>query len=121
MATLVAVLPYAGTPAGLLVWVVAAGLLVFVAERAVDVVLSLQWTIVGRRMVYGLAGDLFARAQRRSLTAHATHPVGDSMGRIAVRRLVGAHHRRHAGHRPRPRADRHAGDGGGDAAARSPA
>ena len=77
-------LPYAGTPSGLLVWVVAAGLLVYVLNAAVDTVLALQWTIVGRRMVYGLAGDLFARAQRRSLTAHATHPVGDSIGRITV-------------------------------------
>ena len=76
--------PTPAPPSGLLVWVVAAGLLVYVLNAAVDIVLSLQWTIVGRRMVYGLARDLFARAQRRSLTAHATHPVGDSIGRIAV-------------------------------------
>jgi len=77
-------LPWAGTPGGLLGWVVLVGLLLFVVNSAVEVVLSLQWTRVGRRMVYQLARDLFARVQRRSLRAHTRHPVGDSMGRIAV-------------------------------------
>ncbi len=53
-------------------------------NSAVEVVISLQWTRVGRRMVYDSQRDLFARLQRRSLRAHATQSVGDSMGRIAV-------------------------------------
>ena len=53
-------------------------------NSAVDFLLSMEWTRVGRRMVYDLAGDLFARAQRRSLPAHAAQSVGDTMGRIAV-------------------------------------
>jgi len=78
----VTALPWADTPAGLLAWVVGAGLLIFVINSAVEVVLSWQWTIVGRRMVYDLAHDLFARVQRRSLRTHASHSVGDSMSRI---------------------------------------
>ncbi len=76
--------PGADTAEGLLAWVVLAGLAIFLLNTAAEFVLSLQWTRLGRRMVYDLAGDLFARIQRRSLRAHTLHPVGDSMGRIAV-------------------------------------
>ena len=79
---IVAVLPSAESTTGLLGWVVAAGLLIFAINSAVDVVLSMQWTTVGRRMVYDLARDLFARVQRRSLRTHAAHSIGDSMSRI---------------------------------------
>lgn len=82
LAAVVAALPYAGTPAGLLGYVVAAGLLIFALNSAVDVVLSMQWTSVGRRMVYDVARDMFARVQRRSLKSHAAHSIGDSMSRI---------------------------------------
>ena len=82
--TVVSWLPGASTTQGLLGWVVAAGVLIFVINSAVEVVLAMEWTRVGRRMVYDLAGDLFARAQRRSLPAHASQSVGDAMGRIAV-------------------------------------
>jgi ATP-binding cassette, subfamily B, bacterial len=77
-------LPWADTPGGLVVWVVAAGLLIFAVNSALEVVLSLRWTTVGRQMVYRLARDLFARVQRRSLPAHSRHSIGDSMGRVAV-------------------------------------
>jgi ATP-binding cassette subfamily B protein/subfamily B ATP-binding cassette protein MsbA len=84
LAAVVERLPWAATPGGLLAWVVLAGILVFAVNSAVDVVLSLQWTRVGRRMVYQLARDLFARVQRRSLRAHASQSIGDAMGRVAV-------------------------------------
>ena len=82
--TLVGWLPGASTSQGLLAWVVAGGIAIFAVNSAVDFLLSMEWTRVGRRMVYDLAGDLFARAQRRSLPAHAAQSVGDTMGRIAV-------------------------------------
>ncbi|HEX4913708.1 MAG TPA: ABC transporter ATP-binding protein, partial [Vicinamibacterales bacterium] len=82
MASVINALPYAGSPRGLLGWVAAAGLLIFIINSAVDVVLSMQWTRVGRRMVYDVARDLFARVQRRSLATHAAHSIGDSMSRI---------------------------------------
>jgi ATP-binding cassette subfamily B protein/subfamily B ATP-binding cassette protein MsbA len=82
-ANAIAWLPGATTRQGLLVWVVAAGLAFFVAGSIADVVLTVKWTRVGRRMVYDLARDLFARLQRRSLVFHRRHSVGDSISRIA--------------------------------------
>jgi ATP-binding cassette, subfamily B, bacterial len=75
-------LPGGGSPRGLLVWAVLAGLLIFAANGAIDVALARAWVLVGQRMVYRLAGDLFAHIQRRSLLFHSRNPVGDSMSRI---------------------------------------
>jgi len=75
-------LPWASSPRGLLGWVVLAGLLIFAANSLVDVVLTCSWVRVGQRMVYDLAGDLFAHIQRRSLLFHCRSPVGDSISRI---------------------------------------
>ncbi len=75
-------LPGAGSRQGLLAWVVAAGLLIFALNAVVDVALTMTWTRVGRRMVYDLAADVFARVQRRSLLFHTRHPLGDSLSRI---------------------------------------
>lgn len=77
-----ATLPGADTRQGLLGWVVAAGLIIFVLNSIVDVALTMTWTRVGRRMVYDLASDVFAHVQRRSLLFHTRHPVGDSLSRI---------------------------------------
>ena len=84
VAAVVERLPGAASERGLLVWVVAAGLLLFALNSALEFFLSLRWTLIGRRMVYQLSRDLFARLQRRSLPAHNRHSVGDSMGRVAV-------------------------------------
>jgi ATP-binding cassette, subfamily B, bacterial len=75
-------LPGADTPRGLLAWAALAGLAVFALRGALDVVLTRLWIRVGQGMVYRLAGDLFARAQRRSLLFHSRTPVGDLMSRI---------------------------------------
>jgi ATP-binding cassette subfamily B protein/subfamily B ATP-binding cassette protein MsbA len=75
-------LPGADTPRGVLAWVVAAGLVLFAVNSAADVFLTRAWVRVGQRMVYRLAGDLFARLQRRSLLFHSRTPVGDSLSRI---------------------------------------
>jgi ATP-binding cassette subfamily B protein/subfamily B ATP-binding cassette protein MsbA len=74
--------PGAAGPRGLLAWSVLAGLLIFAAHAAADVVLTRAWIQVGQRMVYRLAGDLFGHIQRRSLLFHSRNPVGDSMSRI---------------------------------------
>ena len=76
--------PFLASPESLLVGVVLAGLLMFVVSSIAEVVLTMQWTRLGRRMVYELSGDLFAHVQRQSLRAHGTHSVGDAMGRVAV-------------------------------------
>jgi ATP-binding cassette subfamily B protein len=71
-------------PESLLAFVVLVGILIFALSSIADVVLTMQWTRVGRRMVYQLSRDLFAHLQRKSLRAHSTHSVGDAMGRVAV-------------------------------------
>jgi ATP-binding cassette subfamily B protein/subfamily B ATP-binding cassette protein MsbA len=83
-ATLAGWFPWAATPSGLLTLVVGAGILIFAINSAVDVVLTMQWTRLSRKMVYQLSRDVFGHVQRRSLRAHGAHAVGDSMGRIAV-------------------------------------
>jgi ATP-binding cassette subfamily B protein/subfamily B ATP-binding cassette protein MsbA len=82
LAACAGLLPGAGSPRGLLAWAVLAGLLIFAANNAIDVVLTRAWIQVGQRMVYRLAGDLFAHIQRRSLLFHSRNPVGDSLSRI---------------------------------------
>ena len=72
------------TPEGLLASVVVAGLLIVLASSLADVVLTLQWTRVGRATVYQLSRDLFARLQRKSLRGYGGGSVGDAMGRVAV-------------------------------------
>jgi ATP-binding cassette subfamily B protein/subfamily B ATP-binding cassette protein MsbA len=75
-------LPGAAGGDGLLLWVVVAGLLIFAAASAADVLLTLLWVRVGQGMVWELAADLFARLQRRSLLFHSRRPVGDSLARV---------------------------------------
>jgi ATP-binding cassette, subfamily B, bacterial len=77
------IVPGADTAHGLLGWVAASGLIIFALNSAVDVVLTLAWVRVGQRTVYDLAGDLFARLQRRSLAFHSRNSIGDAIARIA--------------------------------------
>ena len=55
---------------------------VFAVSNLLDVVLARAWTRVGQTMVYRLAGDVFAKVQRRSLLFHTRGSVGDLMARI---------------------------------------
>lgn len=82
LAHLIAVLPGAGSTHGLLAWVVAAGLLFFVFNSLLDLILTFGWINTGQRMVYDLARDLFAVIQRRSMVFHTRNFVGDLMSRI---------------------------------------
>ncbi len=75
---------FASDPKSLLVLVVAGGLALFVISGLVDAALTWLWTVSGRRMVYDLAEDLFAKLQRRSLLFHSRNTVGDIMSRITV-------------------------------------
>jgi ATP-binding cassette subfamily B protein len=80
---LLAWLPGAGSDHGLLVWVVAAEVAVFVAATALDVALTMLWLLVGQAMVFDVTRDVFARVQRRSQREHLKHPIGDTMERVA--------------------------------------
>ena len=68
----------------LLGFAVVGGLGLFVVSSGLEAVLTWSWTVAGRRLVYALAEDMFARLQRRSLLYHTYHPVGDSMSRVTV-------------------------------------
>src|SRR5258706_645061 len=72
------------TPSVVLGLVALGGLVLFALSSALEIGLTWLWTMAGRRMVYDLTEDLFARLQRRSLPFHSRNPVGDSMSRITV-------------------------------------
>jgi ATP-binding cassette, subfamily B, bacterial len=67
-----------------LVLAVLGGLVLFALNSVLEIGLTWAWTLGGRRMVYALAEDLFARLQRRSLLFHRRNAVGDTMGRVAT-------------------------------------
>lgn len=69
-------------PGALLLIVVAGGFALFILNSFFDVVLTQLWTLAGRRMVYDLAADMFAKLQRRSLIFHSRNSVGDVMSRV---------------------------------------
>jgi ATP-binding cassette, subfamily B, bacterial len=75
---------FAQSRMSLLALVVTAGLLLFGFNAVIDAVLAWTWTRAGRRTVYDLAQELFARLQRRSLLYHQRSSIGDAMGRITV-------------------------------------
>ena len=54
----------------------------FAVNSALAVGLSLSWSMAGQRMVYHVAGEVFARLQRLSLLFHRRRSVGDSLSRL---------------------------------------
>src|SRR6266403_5869206 len=78
------VVAFSPTPSSLVAVLALAGLVLFALSSALEIGLTWTWTVAGRRMVYDLAEELFARLQRRSLPFHSRNPVGDSMSRITV-------------------------------------
>src|SRR5437870_3505981 len=70
------------TPGRLLAVVTFGGLALFALNSLLEAGLTWAWTVAGRRMVYDLAEDLFARLQRRSLLFHSGNSVGDTLSRI---------------------------------------
>ena len=82
LATVASFLPGGDTSRGLLVWVVLAGIAVFVLNSIAEVVLTRAWIKVGQRLVANIGADLFERVQRRHLPFHTQNSVGDLMSRI---------------------------------------
>src|SRR5437867_1493252 len=70
------------SPIRLLAVAALGGLVLFALNSALEIGLTWGWTLAGRRMVYDLAADLYARLQRRSLPFHARGSVGDTISRI---------------------------------------
>lgn len=70
------------TPSLLIIIAALSSLVVFALGSLLNMALSLTWNLGGQRMVYDLAGDLFARLQRLSLLFHSRQSVGDSLSRL---------------------------------------
>ncbi|HKX61825.1 MAG TPA: ABC transporter ATP-binding protein [Verrucomicrobiae bacterium] len=56
-----------------------AGLLITALHIGSESLLAWNWTRTGRRMVFDLSENLFARLQRRSLLFHSRTPVGETL------------------------------------------
>ncbi len=76
------ILGWKTTPALLVALAAIASLGVFAVNSLLNVALGLSWNVGGQRMVYALAGDLFARLQRLSMLFHSRRSVGDSLSRL---------------------------------------
>lgn len=59
-------------------------LILFIGTTVAESGLAWIWTLHGRRMVYFLAGELFAHLQRASFLFHRRASVGDLMGRVTT-------------------------------------
>ncbi|HEU4371137.1 MAG TPA: ABC transporter ATP-binding protein [Methylomirabilota bacterium] len=81
---LLAALPGADRPEGLLTWVAVATVAIFLAGTLVATIQAVVGVRFGQRMVYDLAGDLFLHLQRLSLLFHSHRPVGDSIARVTA-------------------------------------
>jgi ATP-binding cassette subfamily B protein len=77
-------LPAAGTREGLLAWCVTATVALFLLGWAVGLATSLASLAFGQRLVYDLAGNLFAHLLRLPMRFHGRHPVGDTVRRVTA-------------------------------------
>src|SRR5262245_40407525 len=75
---------FSPSPSSLAAVLALTGLVLFALSSALEIGLTWSWTVAGRRMVYDLAEELFARLQRRSLLFHSRNSVGDCISRITV-------------------------------------
>ncbi|MGD2074653.1 MAG: ABC transporter ATP-binding protein [Gammaproteobacteria bacterium] len=75
-------MPGTGTASGLLAWLAAATLLIFIANRGVQVMKAYIQDGVGNRMMYSLGGELFDHLQRLSLRFHYQQSSGDLVRRV---------------------------------------
>ena len=67
---------------GLVAAAAVGALALFVINVGLEIASTWTWTVVSQRMVYALAGDLFARFQRLSLSFHLRQRVGDLLNRL---------------------------------------
>jgi len=77
-------MPGASTASGLLAWLAAATLLIFVAHRGAQVMKAYIQDGVGNRMMYSLGGELFDHLQRLSLRFHYQQSSGDLVKRVTT-------------------------------------
>jgi ABC-type multidrug transport system fused ATPase/permease subunit len=77
-------LPGADGRHGLLAWVVAAEVVIFLAGTVASMVTSYASLTLGQYMTWALAGDLFRHLQRLSLLFHSKREAGDLIERVTT-------------------------------------
>ena len=83
-ARIVAALPGGPMTSGLILWSVAATIVLFLLSWAAGLANAYASISLGQRMVYDLASDLFARLQALSLRFHTSKAVGDTIRRVTA-------------------------------------
>lgn len=78
------VLPGADGRHGLLAWVVAAEVVIFLAGTVASMITSYASLTLGQYMTWALAGDLFRHLQRLSLLFHSKREAGDLIERVTT-------------------------------------
>lgn len=81
---IVGVLPGAASADGLLIWCIAATLILFLLGWALGLATAYANLHFGQRMVYDVASDLFGHLLRLSLRFHSRRPVGDTIRRVTA-------------------------------------
>jgi ATP-binding cassette subfamily B protein/subfamily B ATP-binding cassette protein MsbA len=84
LATVAAALPGELTREALVTWSVAGTVVLFVLGWALGLATTWAGIAFGQRLVYDLAGDLFAHLQRLSLRFHSRRSIGDSIRRVTT-------------------------------------
>ena len=82
LSRLVDALPGPAGVEGLLLWVCAGTVLIFLAGSLLSMANMSASVKLGQRMVYDLGADLFLHLQRLSLVFHSRRPVGDTVARV---------------------------------------
>ena len=75
-------LPGVDGPHGLLLWVALATVLIFLLGTATQMAYTYCSLLVGQRMTFSLATDLFAHLQRLSVLFHTRRQLGDLIARV---------------------------------------
>lgn len=81
--TIVSWLPGAHTEANLILWSVAATIVIFLLSWVIQLATAYANISFGQRIIYDLAGNLFAKLQRLSLRFHTSKSVGDNIRRVS--------------------------------------
>src|SRR5215213_6798670 len=76
------ILPGVQDKHGLLIWVAIGTILIFLLGTVTNVIYTYCSLLLGQRMTYSLATDLFAHLQRLSVLFHHRRPVGDLISRV---------------------------------------
>src|SRR2546421_683384 len=75
-------LPGGSSATALIGWTVGATVAIFLLSWAIGLAIAYANISLGQRMIYDLAGDLFAKLQHLSLRFHASKAVGDNIRRV---------------------------------------